>query len=75
MRDLSMEKTLALKLECGRTLRQELENVLIRCVNDGESQSFKDWFSEVIYYTMEQNGFANEDAEKQVIAAIRYMCK
>ena len=75
MRDMSMEKTLALKLENGRTLRQELENVLVLCVNDGEAQSFKDWFSEEIYFTMEQNGFIGEDAEKQVTAAIRYMCK
>lgn len=75
MRDMSMEKTLALKLECGRTLRQELENVLIRCVKDGEAQSFKDWFSETIYFTMEENGFEGDAAEKQVIAAIRYMCK
>ena len=75
MRDMSMEKTLALKLENGRTLRQELENVLVNCVRDGEAQSFKDWFSEEIYYTIKQNGFEDEDAEKQVTAAIRYMCK
>ena len=75
MRDMSMEKTLALKLENGRTLRQELENVLVLCVNDGEAQSFKDWFSEEIYYTIKQHGFEDEDAEKQVTAAIRYMCK
>ena len=75
MRDLSMEKTLAIKLENGRTLRQELQQVLINCVADGESQSFKDWYAEVIYPTMEKEGFPDDRAERQVIAAIRYMCK
>jgi hypothetical protein len=69
MRDMSMEKTLALKLENGQTLRQELENVLVNRIKD------QSWFSEEISFTMRQNGFIGEDAEKQVTAAIRYMCK
>jgi hypothetical protein len=65
-----MEKTLALKLENGRTLRQELENVLVNYINNERA-----WFSRSIYFTMDKNGFEGDDAEKQVLAAIRYMCK
>jgi hypothetical protein len=75
MRDMSMEKVLSTRVGGGESLRQLLESTLTQLVVDGESFSGKDWYHENIWPTFGQLGYSDEDAERLVLAAVRYMCK